>query len=81
MRVLLDVPDEDVNYKVATLIGISCGLRRGEICGFYESAFDPIHKVLIIEQARYKKAGGGQYVKKPKSEDSKRYLGVSNFIK
>lgn len=81
MAALLDVPDEEANFKVATLIGITCGLRRGEICGLDESSYDPVNRVLIIEKARYHKAGGGQYEKKPKSEDSKRYLGISEQLR
>jgi len=81
MAALMEVPDAEANYKVATLIGLSCGLRRGEICGLDESSYDPDRRMLSIEQARYPKKGGGQLVKKPKSEDSKRIVAVSGFLK
>lgn len=71
---LLDtLPEDKQDYKVAALIALFCGLRRGEICGIEEAAVDldrleaRIHKTLYIDE-------DGVFEDTPKSKASYRTI-------
>lgn len=74
---LLDtVPDEEYNYKVAILLAMMCGLRRGEICGILKNEVFESENLLKVRQSVYVEKGGVRATKSPKTASSVRTVAV-----
>lgn len=74
---LLDtVPEEEYNYKVAILLAMMCGLRRGEICGILKNEVFESENLLKVRQSVYVKKGGVRATKAPKTASSVRTVAV-----
>lgn len=76
LRVLDTVPDEAYDKKVAVLLGLMCGLRKGEICGLNVDDIDLDKQLLHVRRARYSRRGGGTYEKIPKTKGSVRTVSI-----
>lgn len=66
---LFKVPDKDCDKKVAILLALFGGLRRGELCGIEESNVDFENGCIYIENTLYSD-NEGMYEDTPKSKSS-----------
>ena len=76
IRLLDTVPDREYNYKVAVLLAMMCGLRRGEICGILENEVFQNENVLKVRQSVYIEKGGQRAFKSPKTASSVRDVAI-----
>lgn len=65
------LPREKQDFKVAVLLALFCGLRRGEICGIDEDFIDLEENSIEIKKTRYIE-NGGLFEDTPKSSTSVR---------
>lgn len=71
VKALDNIPREKLDYKVAFMLALFCGLRRGEVCGLNEEDVDTDLCELFVKRTR--NVGRGQiYEDSPKSKSSVR---------
>lgn len=80
VKELQNLPDNEIHYKCAILIGMFGGLRRGEILGLDWCDVDFDNCDVYIHQARYEKIRGESFIDTPKSEKSIRHVTLPQFI-
>lgn len=68
------LPREKQDFKVAVLLALFCGLRRGEICGIDENLIDFDEMCISITKTRYIGSDGLIFEDTPKSETSIREI-------
>lgn len=77
---LENVPDLEYDKKVAILLALFAGLRKGEICGLNYEDIDFINSRIHIRRNRMTNKGEGIYEDSPKTEQSVRVLTLSSGI-
>ena len=77
MQVLEKVPEQEYDYKVAVLLALFGGLRKGEICGLDYSDIDFKNNKIHIRKSRLTNKGEGVYEDSPKTKQSVRTISIS----
>jgi len=71
---------EELKYKVATMIALMTGARRGEVLGLEWQDIDPDNKTIEIRQASQYLPDKGTFTKAPKNETSRRIISVNDDL-
>ena len=79
LRALDNIPRDKQDYKVAFMLAIFCGLRRGEICGLNEDDVDVDLCELVVRRTRNIEKGR-VYEDSPKSRSSIRACAFPNEL-
>lgn len=75
------LPDTELRYKCAVLLGLFCGMRKGEILGLNWDDIDLSSGKMHIQRTRMiDRSGGGIYEDTPKTEKSNRYITVPGIV-
>lgn len=77
-KVLDALPESKLNYKVAALLALLCGFRRGEICGLDED--DVQGNVVRITKTR-NIGKGGIFIDQPKTSNAIRQSTLPEVLK
>lgn len=80
LKALENVGQEEIKYKVATMIALMTGARLGEIMGLEWQDIDFDGKTIEIRQASQYLPGQGVFVKAPKNETSGRKVSVNKAL-
>ncbi len=80
LRVLESLPENDLRFKCAILLGLFGGLRRGEILGLNWEDVNLSSCRLHIGRNRLLGNSGTVYEDAPKTERSKRCISVPGFL-
>ena len=80
MKALEQVPQIDMNYKVAIYIALFGGLRKGEILGLNEEDYLRETQELRIVRTRMLGNSIGPYVDTPKTERSARVISIPEEV-
>lgn len=70
----------DIRVKAATLILLLTGMRRGELCGLEWDDIDFDEETITICRSVVTVATMGAITKDPKTESSKRVIGISDHL-
>lgn len=71
---------EDIRVKTATMILLLTGIRRGELCGLEWDDIDFNAETIMICRSVVTVATMGAITKDPKTESSKRVIGISDHL-
>lgn len=71
---------EDIRVKTATMILLLTGIRRGELCGLEWDDIDFNAETITICRSVVTVATMGAITKDPKTESSKRVIGISDHL-
>lgn len=74
------LPADKINYKLAVLLAIFGGFRRGEIIGFDWDDVDTSTNSITVSKTRLKDKNSGFYEDAPKTELSKRTVTLPAFM-
>lgn len=80
LTALAKVPDDDLTYKVAILILLFGGLRKGEVLGLNWEDVDFDRKTVHVCRSRNIEAGKGVYEDTPKTSSSVRYVTLPDEV-
>ncbi len=70
-----NIPRDKMDYKIAFMLALFCGLRRGEICGLNEEDVDTELCELVVKRTR-NISKGQVYEDSPKSKSSVRACAI-----
>ena len=79
-RFLVLLKQEPLKHQVWSLLGISLGLRRGEIFGLQWHSINFDAQTIVIEQNAQPKRGGGITLRLPKTKSSIRVLSIPESV-
>ncbi len=80
LEVLETVPRSYCNYKVAILLGLFAGLRKGEIAGLDVSDVDFENRTITVRKTRMVYGAGGLYQDTPKTLKSARTIAIPQKV-
>ena len=69
-------PPEALRYKVAVILALTTGCRRGELLGLEWSDIDFENSIINIQRAAQYLTGVGHFTKEPKNDSSKRIIPI-----
>lgn len=77
---LENVGPEELKYRVATMLALMTGARRGEILGLEWQDINTDEKAIEIRQASQYIPGKGVFAKSPKNQTSERRISVNDTL-
>lgn len=80
LKALEKVGQEELKYKVATMIALMTGARLGEIMGLEWQDIDSENKTIEIRQASQYLPRQGVFTKVPKNETSERKISINETL-
>jgi integrase len=72
IRLIKLLDDEPIQYRVAIVLLLYSGIRRGELCGLEWNDIDFKHNIISIQRESQYLPGMGIFENSPKSEKSER---------
>lgn len=79
VNALETIPRDNLDYKIAFMLALFCGLRRGEICGLNDEDVDTEACELTVKRTR-NIGKEGIYEDSPKSKSSTRLCAMPNEL-
>lgn len=80
LKNLVELPEEQIKYKVAITLTLFTGLRLGELAGLEWTDIDFNNGIVSINKCSQYLASKGIFTKEPKTESSIRDIAIPNFV-